>query len=275
MHSGTLDGRAVAVKVIGGGELSTRERARLRIYDWSTHENTINYGVVIIPELEMARLSSRPDYPSSLCKIFGTYRYRSADGMIRDIVVMERFDHDLFERIFGNKRWQEHGNSWMVEKFLEIAKGIEYALQHSIVLGDIKLENIFLRQDDSVAVGDYNNNFTPRTVDLWKHLGTFPQGTPEYRAPEIAFTPRPPTENSIIYAFGMMFLRCMVTASLGTLSNDVKHDQIDKVRQHLLPAYQPGQPGHALFELALACTRRNPQERPSLADVIEKLNQLL
>jgi hypothetical protein len=73
----------------------------------------------------------------------------------------------------------------------------------------------------------------------------------------------------------MMFLRCMVTASLGTLSNDVKHDQIDKVRQHLLPAYQPGQPGHALFELALACTRRNPQERPSLADVIEKLNQLL
>jgi NIMA (never in mitosis gene a)-related kinase len=86
--------------------------------------------------------------------------------------------------------------------FSKVVSALLYLHKNGIVHRDIKPQNIFVREDSSLAVGDFGLSRLPSSS---KELADVILGTPQYMAPEVVNGNPSYTTKSDIWATGVMF----------------------------------------------------------------------
>jgi len=166
------------------------------------------------------------------------------------------------------------------EVLLQIAKGLQYLHSCGVVHGDLKGNNVLISDDGKAKISDYglssiisNPTFaipaTPRFARSSRWL-----------APEIIDPPRKPgskpataSKPADIFALAMLALE-MFTGKVpfGNMKEDSVVDQIRSGRRPVKPqaAEQLGLTAE-MWELLEKCWAANPNERPTIDDVVRTL----
>lgn len=219
-------------------------------------------------------LSSRPDFPCSLCRV----------GEIIEMggemtVLMEYFEGLGAERNFDLFDWffERRDRPFTPDEIGRIAErvahGALYLFENGLYHPDISLENVLIRGDGSVALGDY---------DLLLREGeeaSFPlNGVPDYWAPEQWRLDCIAGESTIVWTLGILIYELSVMRRVliaGPFSYEkliaswhrtMKQFLQREMRRRVPPDFHPD-----LVRLALSATAFDPKERPSLGELHRQL----
>ncbi|KAL5561987.1 hypothetical protein UlMin_031734 [Ulmus minor] len=173
------------------------------------------------------------------------------------------------------------------EKRIKIVRGLAHALSYlhhdcnpSIVHRDVTLSNILLERDFEPRLSDFG---TAKLLSPNSSNWTSVAGSYGYMAPELAQTMRV-TDKCDVYSFGVVALEVMMgrhpgemleslSVSSRTLSENSELLLVDVLDQRLPPpAGELAVVVVFLVTLALACTRPNPDARPSMRFVAQELS---
>lgn len=206
----------------------------------------------------------------SLVTLFDAGTTRDDFGVPQFYLVMELVDGDDLLTHLQRERLTPRQ---VAQVGYDIAEGLEYIHHHGVVHRDIKPANILLSRyssDDSrlrAKLTDFGIAKLAGTIDLTDDGKTM--GTAAYLSPEQALG-KEIRGASDIYSLGLVLLECFtghlafpgatVPAATARLANDPE-----------IPDDLP-QPW---IELLSAMTERNPDYRPSVAEVIASLRQII
>jgi len=156
----------------------------------------------------------------------------------------------------------------------QIALGIKSLHAHGVIHRDIKTSNILLDDDWTAKVCDYGFAISSSTSKNSSYVA----GTPEFSSPEVELGEEYSTPSDI-FSFGLVLAE-MITMRLvgkdgflerkpqnlfrvdhGEISSNV-HDDVGRMTSDLL-------------QLCIRCSSFEPSDRPSLEDVIGKLEEML
>ncbi|KAM3128548.1 hypothetical protein pb186bvf_019391 [Paramecium bursaria] len=182
--------------------------------------------------------------------------------------LMEYLDNDIYKR---NQKYLEYLNIQDIEQsaiyiFRQIAYGIEYLHQNYIVNRDIKLENIIITTqygpDESVKITDFSTSRQAlegqRSYDC--------AGTSGFRAPEVQFSLDEGYDpfKLDIWGFGI----CLYTYMHEKLPffGDCEL-QIDCRAKNEEPDIQLG--SKLYRDIVLKCLSKNPDERPTIEQLLQ------
>lgn len=169
----------------------------------------------------------------------------------------------------------------------EVAQGLEY-LHHrhpdgSIVHCDIKPENILLDADMEAHIADFGIAKVLKAGSFQESASIFLRGSVGYIAPEYGYKPEPSTKGDV-YSFGVVML--VVLTGRRLTCNEVSEEGHDTFLSWARSAYTHkvltilkslGLSPHIasrLFQLALWCTRDEPNDRPTMLDISRILMDL-
>ncbi|EKX35290.1 hypothetical protein GUITHDRAFT_39801, partial [Guillardia theta CCMP2712] len=96
---------------------------------------------------------------------------------------------DLFDRLEKLRESEgDEAEKLTVNKimtwFAQLTDAVQFFHSKGITHCDLKLENIFLTEDDNVKVGDFGLSLQRPDVDMWGSTNMSSRGTPDYMAPE-------------------------------------------------------------------------------------------
>ncbi|XP_031268813.1 MDIS1-interacting receptor like kinase 2-like [Pistacia vera] len=170
---------------------------------------------------------------------------------------------------------------------VKIVQGVAHAIAYlhhdcspPIVHRDISLNNILLEADFEPRLSDFG---TARLLNPDTSNWTTVAGSYGYMAPELALTMRV-TDKSDVYSFGVVTLEVMMGRHPGELLTSLSSSRTslsenpelflkDVLDQRLPPPTgQLAEEVVFVINVALACTRTTPEERPSMRFVAQELS---
>ncbi|KAL5146378.1 LRR receptor-like serine/threonine-protein kinase FEI 1 [Glycine soja] len=216
----------------------------------------------------------------NLVNLRGYCRLPSTKLLIYDYLAMGSLDDLLHENTEQSLNW-----STRLKIALGSARGLTY-LHHDccpkIVHRDIKSSNILLDENMEPRVSDFG--LAKLLVDEDAHVTTVVAGTFGYLAPEYLQSGRA-TEKSDVYSFGVLLLE-LVTGKrptdpsfasrgvnvVGWMNTFLKENRLeDVVDKRCIDADLESV--EVILELAASCTDANADERPSMNQVLQILEQ--
>ncbi|KAJ9567280.1 hypothetical protein OSB04_003246 [Centaurea solstitialis] len=218
----------------------------------------------------------------NLVNLRGYCRFPDSKLLIYDYMAMGSLENFLHERPEGSQTL-----SWTARLKVAYgsARGLAY-LHHDcspkIVHRDIKSSNILLNENLEPCVSDFG--LAKLLVDEEAHVTTVVAGTFGYLAPEYLQSGRA-TVKSDVYSFGVLLLE-LVTGKrptdpafvkrglnvVGWLNTLRKENQLeDVVDERCTDA--DASTVEAVLEIAGRCTDANPEDRPSMQQVLQFLEQ--
>ncbi|GMF21102.1 unnamed protein product [Phytophthora lilii] len=149
--------------------------------------------------------------------------------------------------------------------------GLEYIHKKSVVHGDLKLNNILVGADGRAKLSDFGLSAVKTSSVLSETEGeaAFTAGALRWRAPECM--KKAPTFASDVYSFAM----CIIEAVSGEPPFAFLDD--DSVHEKLRNGEIPEKPAHMsteAWELVVAMTNADPEQRIGLSQVLAKLKAL-
>ncbi|KAK7287013.1 hypothetical protein RJT34_22419 [Clitoria ternatea] len=168
------------------------------------------------------------------------------------------------------------------------AKGILYLHTEAnppIFHRDIKASNILLDSNFNAKVADFGLSRLVSCVDdegtLPKYVSTVVKGTPGYLDPEYLLTHKL-TDKSDVYSLGIVFLELLTGRKpISHGKNIVREVNVAHQSGMALSiidckmGYYPSDCVEKFLKLALSCCHDNPEERPSMVDVVRELENIL
>lgn len=168
---------------------------------------------------------------------------------------------------------------------MKVIQGVAHALAYlhhdcnpPIVHRDITLNNILLESDFEPRLCDFG---TAKLLASASTNWTSVAGSYGYMAPELAYTMRV-TEKCDVYSFGVVALEVMMgkhpgdlLTSLPAISSSQQDDLLlkDILDQRLdPPTEQLAEEVVFIVRIALACTRVNPESRPTMRSVAQEIS---
>ncbi|XP_027338850.1 LRR receptor-like serine/threonine-protein kinase FEI 2 [Abrus precatorius] len=216
----------------------------------------------------------------NLVNLRGYCRLPSTKLLIYDYLAMGSLDDLLHENIEQSLNW-----STRLKIALGSARGLAY-LHHDcspkIVHRDIKSSNILLDENMEPRVSDFG--LAKLLVDEDAHVTTVVAGTFGYLAPEYLQSGRA-TEKSDVYSFGVLLLE-LVTGKrptdpsfakrgvnvVGWMNTFLRENKLeDVVDKRCTDA--DWESVEVIVDLAASCTDANADERPSMNQVLQLLEQ--
>ncbi|XP_059444321.1 LRR receptor-like serine/threonine-protein kinase FEI 2 [Corylus avellana] len=218
----------------------------------------------------------------NLVNLRGYCRLPASKLLIYDYMAMGSLDDFLHE--LGP---EERSLNWgaRLKVALGSARGLAY-LHHDccpkIVHRDIKSSNILLDENLEPRVSDFG--LAKLLVDEDAHVTTVVAGTFGYLAPEYLQSGRA-TEKSDVYSFGVLLLE-LVTGKrptdasfvkrglnvVGWMNMLLKQNQLEQVVDKRC-ADTDMETLEAILEIAAQCTDANPDDRPTMSQVLQLLEQ--
>ncbi|KAM2487312.1 hypothetical protein ACFX1W_039261 [Malus domestica] len=218
----------------------------------------------------------------NLVNLRGYCRLPVSKLLIYDYLAMGSLDDFLHEQ-----GMEERPLNWNARLKIALgsARGIAY-LHHDcspkIVHRDIKSSNILLNENLDPHVSDFG--LAKLLVDEDAHVTTVVAGTFGYLAPEYLQSGRA-TQKSDVYSFGVLLLE-LVTGKRPTDPTFVKrglnvvgwmNTQLKENRLHEVVDKRckdaDAETVEAILEIAARCTDANPDDRPSMNQVLQLLEQ--
>ncbi|XAR50093.1 Non-specific serine/threonine protein kinase [Bertholletia excelsa] len=218
----------------------------------------------------------------NLVNLRGYCRLPSAKLLIYDYLPNGNLEDLLHER--GDEKQSLNWNA-RLRIALGSARGLAY-LHHDccprIVHRDIKSSNILLDENLEPHVSDFG--LAKLLVDEDAHVTTVVAGTFGYLAPEYLQSGRA-TEKSDVYSFGVLLLE-LVTGKrptdpsfvkrglnvVGWMNTMLKENRLEDVVDKSC-ANTDAETVEAIVEIAARCTDANPDDRPSMQQVLQFLEQ--
>nr|AMM42837.1 LRR-RLK [Vernicia fordii] len=217
----------------------------------------------------------------NLVNLRGYCRLPMAKLLIYDYLAMGSLDDILHEHV------QEQPLNWSARLSIALgsARGLAY-LHHDcspkIVHRDIKSSNILLDENLEPHVSDFG--LAKLLVDEDAHVTTVVAGTFGYLAPEYLQSGRA-TEKSDVYSFGVLLLE-LVTGKrptdpafvkrglnvVGWLNTLLRENRLDDVVDKRCKDADM-ETVEAILEIAARCTDANPDDRPTMSQVLQLLEQ--
>jgi Leucine-rich repeat (LRR) protein len=150
---------------------------------------------------------------------------------------------------------------------------------------DIKASNILLDENNNAKVADFGLSKLAPVPDLEgetpAHVSTVVKGTPGYLDPEYFLTHKL-TDKSDVYSFGVVLLELvtgMQPISKGkNLVREVMHAHEAGTMHMLVDPHMgscPMEALHPFIKLAISCCKSSPDERPSMAEVVRDLEDIM
>ena len=159
----------------------------------------------------------------------------------------------------------------LIHTLSEVARGCDYIHSKGIIHGDLKLENVLVKLDEKLRKG-----FQTKVTDFGlsalvkvdeTHVSNFGHGTPFYIAPEIA-TSRVATKASDVFSFAVMSIE--LCTGIPPWEPDGRGNlQLNKNFLSLPQRMPP-----SLGTLISSCLLINPKERPTFAEMADRLDSL-
>ncbi|KAL5990310.1 hypothetical protein ACLOJK_011208 [Asimina triloba] len=168
------------------------------------------------------------------------------------------------------------------QKRMKVVKGVAHALSYMhhdqippIVHRDLSSNNVLLTSELEACVSDFGTaRLLKPDPSTWSALA----GTYGYIAPELAYTARV-TEKCDVYSFGVLTLEVIIGRHPGDLLWSIMSSSsrdvllMDVLDQRLSPpTAQDMNDVVSAATLALACLRTDPQSRPTMWNVSQKLS---
>ncbi|KAL3374654.1 hypothetical protein AABB24_006237, partial [Solanum stoloniferum] len=217
----------------------------------------------------------------NLVNLRGYCRLPTARLLIYDYLVMGSLDNFLHERVDDRLlNWNAR-----LKVALGSARGLAY-LHHDccpkIVHRDIKSSNILLDENLEPRVSDFG--LAKLLVDEEAHVTTVVAGTFGYLAPEYLQSGRA-TEKSDVYSFGVLLLE-LVTGKrptdpsfvnrglnvVGWMNTLLKENRLEDILDASCRDAD-AETVEAIIEIAARCTDANPDDRPTMQQVLQYLEQ--
>lgn len=218
----------------------------------------------------------------NLVNLRGYCRLPSAKLLIYDYVALGSLDNFLHEDMEEQQPLNWHDR---LKIALGSARGLAY-LHHDcspkIIHRDVKSSNILLDETLEAHVSDFG--LAKLLVDEDAHVTTVVAGTFGYLAPEYLQSGRA-TEKSDVYSFGVLLLE-LVTGKrptdpsfvkrglnvVGWLNTLLKENRMEDVVDRRCPDAE-AETVEAVLEIAAKCTDANPDDRPTMQQVLQFLQQ--
>ncbi|XP_071710755.1 probable LRR receptor-like serine/threonine-protein kinase At1g05700 [Rutidosis leptorrhynchoides] len=203
-------------------------------------------------------------------------------GIIYEYMVNGDLEKHLFDTSSSNLDWEKR-----LQIGCDAARGLEY-LHHGCkpptIHRDIKCTNILLDGTFQAKLADFGLSRAFKTECT--HISTEVAGTPGYCDPEY-FTSKQLTEKSDVYSFGVVLL-VIVTGQPAIMKYDNDQIHISRwvhlkltngdvkniVDPRLLDNFDINSAWKAV-ELAMSCVVDTPYERPTMNQVVMRLNDCL
>ncbi|XP_057754470.1 probable LRR receptor-like serine/threonine-protein kinase At1g06840 isoform X1 [Arachis stenosperma] len=169
------------------------------------------------------------------------------------------------------------------------AKGILYLHTEAnppIFHRDIKASNILLDSKFTAKVADFGLSrlapFLEEEGTVPRYVSTVVKGTPGYLDPEYLLTHKL-TDKCDVYSLGIVFLELitgMKPISHGkNIAREVnvarQSDTIDSIIDSNMGGFYPSDCIDKFLSLALSCCQDNPEQRPSMLDVVRELEDII
>ncbi|CAD7698835.1 unnamed protein product [Ostreobium quekettii] len=161
----------------------------------------------------------------------------------------------------------------------QFAQGLAYLHRQQIVHFDVKPLNLLLKRENGQMVAKvidlgYSKRMEGGTVDARKSSSSGYRGTRKYLAPEIVLHTESVNEKVDVYSFGVSLWKMYVRRSpYEGYSKDDISNRIKAGDPIPLPDLETCEP--MWQELIKACTRWEPEDRPSMAEVAAQLEHWL
>ncbi|KAM7479976.1 hypothetical protein LguiA_028189 [Lonicera macranthoides] len=218
----------------------------------------------------------------NLVNLRGYCRVPSAKLLIYDYLAMGSLDDFLHEHTE-----EDHSLNWNARLRIALgsARGLAY-LHHDccprIVHRDIKSGNILLDENLEPRVSDFG--LSKLLVDEDAHVTTVVAGTFGYLAPEYLQSGRA-TEKSDVYSFGVLLLELVAGKRptdpsfvkrglnvVGWMNTLVRENRLEEILDKRCTDADV-ETVEAIIEIAARCTNSNPDERPTMQQVLQLLEQ--
>ncbi|XP_021902685.1 LRR receptor-like serine/threonine-protein kinase FEI 2 [Carica papaya] len=218
----------------------------------------------------------------NLVNLRGYCRLPTSKLLIYDYMAMGSLDDFLHDHV-----QEQRTLNWSARLKIALgsARGLAY-LHHDcspkIVHRDIKSSNILLDENLEPRVADFG--LAKLLVDEDAHVTTVVAGTFGYLAPEYLQSGRA-TEKSDVYSFGVLLLE-LVTGKrptdptfvkrglnvVGWMNTLLRENQVEDVVDKRFTDIE-AETVEAVLEIAVKCTDANPDERPTMNQVLQLLEQ--
>lgn len=196
--------------------------------------------------------------------IVKVYGYHTIAGVF--VIEMELVKGNSLDQILDNQKFI---NSSALITTLNWIKQIANALKAmgEYAHGDIKPQNILIREDGVVKLVDFGTS--RRLEDVW--VFTRGQGTEQYMAPEVALDSKRVSMKSDLYSLGVILYE-IATGDIPFHSNLERLQGKTLVKPRELNSAIPGE----LEKIILKCLERDPDLRyPSWESFVHDVDQLL
>ncbi|KAH7330649.1 kinase-like domain-containing protein [Rhizoctonia solani] len=179
-------------------------------------------------------------------------------------------------------QWMENGNlheyirkNPRVDRYrlcIQVASGLAYMHDVKMVHGDLKAINVLVSSEGVAKLSDFDFSLMLEASLAFSESSNHGLGALEF----FSESPSGRTKSSDVYALGMTMLEIFTGAvPYPQLQRDFQ--VIVKVQQGVLPIrpkdrFKDDGRGNQMWELLASCWNRDPDARPSVAEVVESLN---
>eukprot|EP00210_Caulerpa_lentillifera_P007187 g6877.t1 len=233
-----------------------------------------------VRDTELEFSSSSKGGSDEFSYIARTMEQSSGEDIYRTWIIMEycdmgSLDHAIKERkFFATESGNEPKLDFMILTAIDIAGAMRYLHDQRIIHGDLKSQNVLLKEsalDERgfyCKVGDFGLS---RILANKTHIDTFTCGTVSHSAPEL-FRHGLLTPAADVYSFGILLWELVsgTKAFSGTPHNSIIM-AVTSGRRPQLPAFCP----QALSRLINDCWQDSHSDRPSFKTVSRRLRDMM
>ncbi|KAL9325907.1 hypothetical protein ACSQ67_006552 [Phaseolus vulgaris] len=215
----------------------------------------------------------------NLVKLLGFRQEDSELFLVYEFMHRGSLDNHLFGR---GANVQPLSWDTRLKVMIGAARGLNFlhSMEMKIVHRDFKPSNILLDETFTAKLSDFGLAKSFSSIDQ-THVSTRVMGTGGYAAPEYAATGRLRVKSDV-YSFGIVLTEVLTGVRLRVLksftdwvkSNLLNRAKIRSTMDAKLEGKYPTNLALQVAQLALKCIQRDPKVRPSMKEVLERLEQI-
>ncbi|KAK7347789.1 hypothetical protein VNO80_22328 [Phaseolus coccineus] len=223
-------------------------------------------------------LVGRLSHPN-LVKLLGFRREDSELFLVYEFMHRGTLDNHLFGR---GANVQPLSWATRLKVMIGAARGLNFlhSMERKIVHRDFKPSNILLDETFAAKLSDFGLAKSFSSIDQ-THVSTRVMGTAGYAAPEYMATGRLKVKSDV-YSFGIVLTEVLTGVRLRKLksftdwfkSNLLNRAKIRSTMDAKLEGKYPTNLALQVAQLALKCIQTDPKLRPSIKEVLERLEQI-